>query len=424
LIGVEAHAPGAAPRWVILAAPLALLALFAGLWLAGLTGAYFDAVRWFGVTPYRFPFEDTEAVVSMIQRAARGEVVNLYTPAWLAFARLPVAGVDYNLVGFAVVGAFFASLLLLPRVAGRAALLMMIAASVSSAVVFGVERANMDLALFALAALAATLAERRGLVRLAGYGLLLLGGLLKFYPIAGLALALREKPGRFLAVLVSVLMTVAAFVLLTRDDLARAVESIPMGYPLGNMFGSVTIGAAILDEAHLPMAWVKFVHLPMCAAGIALGFRMGVERRTAQALAALTGLERTFLLTGAMLVCFCFFGAQNIGYRATFLLLVLPGLLALREYSPLRRFRLAPWWGLALMWHQLWRARSLWLAHQLFGKTARDGVQYLVCVVRELMWWALIVVLLGYVVSFAVHSPVGRRLLGPRTRRRGEPAAA
>ena len=49
------------------------------------------------------------------------------------------------------------------------------------------------------------------------------------------------------------------------------------------------------------------------------------------AIAGLGEGERAFLLAGALLVLGCFVAAQNIGYRAVHLLLVLPPLLALRH---------------------------------------------------------------------------------------------
>lgn len=409
--------------------PWLFFAAMAGLFLAGHTGLYYDVIRNFGVTPWRVPFEDTETVMSAVRCVRRGVDVVAnntcdpelrplsYSPLWLALAVFPVTPAWTWWAGLVVDLAFLASLLLLPVARDRRGALAMAAAAVSSGVVFGAERGNNDLVLFVLAALAATLMLRRWGARPVGYALLLLCGLLKYYPMVTLALALREQPRRFGFIALASVALTALFAVVTWHDLSRALQIIPYGYPLGNMFGSVTVGAAVVDELGLPRALQQFIHLPMAAAGLTLGVRLGLAERTREALMSLGEKERWFLLTGGLLTIGCFFSAQNIGYRVVHLLMVLPGLLALRHFGEERRFRLVPWFALAVMWHQLWRARSLWVAHQLFGKTVRDGVQYLVCVVREVFWWSLVIVLVGYVVSFAVHSTVGRAFLD-RVRRR------
>jgi hypothetical protein len=129
--------------------------------------------------------------------------------------------------------------------------------------------------------------------------------------------------------------------------------------------------------------------------------------------------ERMFLLIGSSLIVFCFFVSQNIAYRAIFLVMAMPGLLALRRIAPGRAFAAAPWWVLIVLWHPLWRNRLVWAAHQLLGATGRDAMRYLVCLAREWIWWSLIVVLLGYLVAFAVQSAAWGGLIGAIGRARG-----
>ena len=59
----------------------------------------------------------------------------------------------------------------------------MLAATISTMVVFALERANADILLFILALVAVFLAERGSAARLLGYCVALLAALLKYYPI-------------------------------------------------------------------------------------------------------------------------------------------------------------------------------------------------------------------------------------------------
>jgi hypothetical protein len=412
-------------RVVPLLLPAFIYALGAWTYLAGSPAAYADFVNWLGITAYRVPQGDTWAVLVAIDCVRQGiDVIGPnacmdfdYSPLWLKLSAFRLNGGQFLWAGLVINAGFLLSLLLLPPARSKHDLLAMAAATCSAAVLFGMERANTDLLLFIVLAIGLALLLRPALLRAAGYGLILLAGLLKYYPMAAMILAGRERAGRFLAVAaVSVALT-AAFVALSWPDLSRALGKVPTGQPLGTMFGSLTIPLAIVDEAHLPPGWVRIIHLPMVALGLALGLRRGLDPRTAAALGTLAERERVFLLGGAALILFCFFASQNIAYRSVFLLFTLPGLLALRKFTPGRSFAHAPWWVLVVLWHPLWRNRLIWAAHQLLGTTARDVMRYAVCLVREWFWWSLVVVLIGYVIAFVAGTQAGAPLFAAVARR-------
>jgi hypothetical protein len=103
---------------------------------------------------------------------------------------------------------FIASLSLLPSPQRLVELLLVLAATLSTMVVFALERANADVILFLLALAAGCLAQRGPAAWMIGYGLALLCALLKYYPIMVLTVLFRERIAVFTAV---ALMTAAAF---------------------------------------------------------------------------------------------------------------------------------------------------------------------------------------------------------------------
>src|SRR6185437_1226514 len=88
---------------------------------------------------------------------------------------------------------FLVSVFFLPPAKSWSAAAVMIAALLSSAVTMALERANLDLAIFVVAMMAAGLSLRGPAWRSLGYGLITLAGLVKYYPAIMLLLALRER---------------------------------------------------------------------------------------------------------------------------------------------------------------------------------------------------------------------------------------
>jgi hypothetical protein len=118
--------------------------------------------------------------------------------------------------------------------------------------------------------------------------------------------------------------------------------------------------------------------------------------------------ERSLLLVGGVLCTGCFFGHQNIGYRAVLLLLVLPGLLALVRVAAERRERL------------VYRSTSLLVVLVLWdGIVSRSRPGWFV---MHVAWWWIVFVLLTIVVSLLGGELV--RLAGPCRRLLAGPDAA
>jgi len=221
----------------------------AGLYLAGQKSIYDEILRAWGVDPYKFPFVDTETILSAVRCLRAGvDVIAVnpcdplrrvfdYSPLWLLLAKFPVTEAWLVPAGLFVDITFLLSLLLLPAGRNTSATMLIILGVLSTSVAFGVERANNDLVLFALASVAAALASRTPVLRLIGYAAAMMAGLLKYFPMSLLALTTQERPGRFFAVAAASVAVLALFMATLGDDFIRGVAVTPTGGWFGDMFG-------------------------------------------------------------------------------------------------------------------------------------------------------------------------------------------
>jgi hypothetical protein len=120
------------------------------------------------------------------------------------------------------------------------------------------------------------------------------------------------------------------------------------------------------------------------AAMLGAGLRLGAARRT---LAGLDAARAAYLVAGAAVTVLCFYAAQNVYYRAMFLILTIPGLAR-------RRALLAA--VLLLLWEAVPRAAcGGWVGFWLL---------------REGLWWWVIVELGAVVLAFVTAEVARLRL--------------
>jgi hypothetical protein len=152
--------------------------------------------------------------------------------------------------------------------------------------------------------------------------------------------------------------------------------------------------------------------------------------------ATLSARHTDFLLTGAAIMCGCFFAGQSVIYRGIYLLLVLPGLaeLARRQPTPLGRLLLAsagaaiafvlwvPFFdqflkvaGLTATLNYVGLARQTALRYHYNNYDNFPGLLgYLLWLAGEVAWWWIITLLLAVIGSFVVRTELWwlfRRLL-------------
>jgi hypothetical protein len=420
--------------------------LLAGMaWLYATGSVFYSRIltAWMFI-PWKYPFIDLAAiptwqrcwqlhgfdVYTSASQTSCDTLPIIYSPLWLRLTFLPTDPAWTNWMGLLVVSAFLLSLGLLPlspRPADRA---LIILATFSAPPVFAMERGNVDLIMFLLAVGAALCLEGALPRRILGYGLMLVGGLLKFYPLVLLFLLLRERLRILVAIGLAATAITVGTAIVFLDELRRLTPA-PSGAPFHFMWGArniptgfPTVMRAFLRAADAPPRMIEVLAgspwLPAILAAVLLAATFAIALRLARrpdlraSLAGLSDRTHRFLLIGGILVVGCFFAGQNINYRSIFLLLILPGLLALTQIAANRCLRhifaLATVALLCVLWELTIR---LAVANSFGGSylLLEDSLPiYTVWVVKELAWWWLVTVLITILARFAVDSPAWREL--------------
>jgi len=130
------------------------------------------------------------------------------TGIWLHLRDLGIHEADSTAVGLALLAGYALGLWWLSAGIGRAGALLLAGLVVSPAALLAVERGTTDLSVFFLLALAGLLAERRAL---GAAGAILLAFWLKLFPLAGVAVFLRESRPRALRLGLAVLGVAALY---------------------------------------------------------------------------------------------------------------------------------------------------------------------------------------------------------------------
>jgi hypothetical protein len=394
--------------------------------------------------PWKHPFIDLAAiplwlrcwqlhgydVYTSASWAACGVGPIIYSPLWLRFKFLPTDPSLTNVLGLSLVSVFLLSLGLLPQSRRPIDRVIILLATFSSHLVFAVERANIDLIMFLFAVGAALCLAGTLIWRVLAYGLMVLGGLLKFYPLVLLILALRERLTTLIAVWIAATVAVAGTAFIFFDELRR-LTPVPSGAPFQFMWGARNLPSGfpamvrfLLRTAGVKTPWIEaliesrwvppFLFLLLLAITLVTAMRLARRADLCCSLADCPGRTHRFLLVGGVLIVGCFFAGQNINYRSVFLLLILPGILALSHAAAnrfLRRiFMLTPTSILCVLWNLGIRS----LVADMFGGSydlTRESLPiYSLWLAQELAWWWLITVLAAILIRFVEDSQAWRDL--------------
>ena len=409
---------------------------------------YSSLMRIWGVPAFDFPFLDLHAIFSALECKRQGIDVmqtnpcdvlgrpHSYSPLWLAAAS--IAPIDRHWLAPAGIGLdllFILSLCRLPVPASAAGTLVLVAAALSPVTAYALERANADLIIFLMVMASAPLWLAPWPRRAASYAIVLLAGLLKFYPLALLILTLREPPKRFLALLATALIVIGFFYVYYRAELAEEAQgfsaftmspftdafgfcNLPYGIvalvpTLGLLTAPLGFGPEIIGHAIL--AWLLVVLVQRA-------WRISQDRELGAGLAGIAPGNATFLAVGATLITGCFFaffaGHGNVLYRGIYFLMVLPGLLALARAAKQDPARSLLHQSVALvlflMWSEFFRrsidAAVFLVPSERFANTAR----ILFWAIKELIWWRVIALFCGLLLGFVAESSTGRLLVRKR----------
>ena len=412
------------PAWICRFAPagsaLAVFLAMSWLYREGHREVYAALLQSWGIVPFQFPFLDISGWLAVWECARQGiDVVSfdpcdvLYrgygaSPLWLAAAGVPLGVANTTAVGWVLDLAFIAALSLLPPPQRLVELLLVLAATLSTMVVFALERANADVVLFLLALATGCLAERGPAARTIGYGLALLSALLKYYPIMVLVAVFRERIAVFAAVALAAAGALGVFWAAYHVEIMRGSAEISTGPYNTDLFaannlpfliGILVESGAAPSRFAAALGWVVTAGLYCGLAGAALAICRRLSRfaELRAATAELPGGQRVFMVIGSAVIAGCFFAGQSIGYRGIFLLLVMPGLLALSR-SAGRELR------------ALCLGSATVIVLLMWGECLRQvvGGGFGFWLLRELGWWWSVSLMLALVADFIRESPAWR----------------
>jgi hypothetical protein len=268
-------------------------------------------------------------------------------------------------------------------------------------VAFALERANADIIVFLLAMLAVTLTRRTPRLRVLGYAVALFAGMLKYYPIVLLILAVRERRRVMIAIGLASFGVIALWFLLDRGILRSVANIPPARYFDDHVFDARDLphGLAQIFDWPPPVASGLLLAMVVSMAAMA-GALARLDDVTAR-LRQLSEAEAGYLLVGCILLVGCFLAAQNVVYRGIFFLFVLPGLTALTGMNgrrPLDGLYIgATGMIIVLMWSDTVRAlvNGVLCRFGVCGR-ANEIVHFEVWLVREVMWWAVACILTAF----------------------------
>jgi hypothetical protein len=330
---------------------LGCVALYLSL-VAGLRALWqVDIWPWLGVPSGPSVFFDARNVAAAVECSRLGHdplVDNpcdpwgramFYPRAWLVLRWTGLDQTDTLLFGIVIVAMFvLAFLLLLPRLSLVEGLIAA-AAVCSPAVMFAVERANMDLVIFSGLALAAIMWRRGGAIaQYAAIGLVLLMAVAKLYPALALLAFLPVRRRGAAAAAAAALLVFSAYIVVTRDDIAAISSTVTQGqyysYGARILLGRLYHGL-VGDEWEGSRALAQglvLVAVTLIAAGLLLSLRHRSRgaRPPADGPTIALALETPELIAfrmGALIYIGTFVTGNSFDYRMVFLLLVLPLLL-------------------------------------------------------------------------------------------------
>jgi Glycosyltransferase family 87 len=297
--------------------------------------------RLFGVPAAPTLFFDTRVITSGLDCSRMGIDPLTYNPCdmsgrpmnyprvWLLLRSLGVGESQTDVLGVIFISVFFASFfLLMGRLTmGQGAIVAL--AVCSPSVMFGVERANSDIFVFALVA-AAVVAWRsdRSRGEVAGPPLVLMAAFLKLYPVFALPGYLMTRRRNATVTAAICIAVFAAYVVVYRADIEAIVRATPHGQY--NSYGARILPAAIYHWFDL-QAWGfgSIVKLALAIVPLLIGAPMAWvigRRRLPRPDVGEGDWSRLAFTMGSLLFLGTFAVSVNFDYRLVLLLLTLPQL--------------------------------------------------------------------------------------------------
>jgi hypothetical protein len=298
----------------------------------------YDAWGRLGIPPMNpnLWFADLRSVTSAWDCVSRGEPLmpvnpcdswgrpTIYPDVWLLPRHVGLGEEHTVVLGLLILALFFlAALAVVPAGASVKAGAVYGAALCSPAVMLGVERGNVDVLLFALLVLAVLLAARP----LASAAVLLLGAVLKLYPVLGIGYLARRPERRYRLAAGAVVVGFAIYLVAMWSSISATLEAVPQADDLSyGVRRTSEWVAALLHQHSVPRLWDAIV-IAAVAAVVLLArpwLRMELGVRAGD---AASRRDLDLFWAGAGVYVGSFAVLRSFDYRLVFLLLTLPQLL-------------------------------------------------------------------------------------------------
>jgi hypothetical protein len=355
----------------------------------------FDLWRQFGVPTASPSFLDTRVIVSGWECTRDGLDVLAENPCdpwqrpvnypriWMVVAPLGLDESSAVPLGLTTGAVFLLAALVLVGRLNFGTSLLYAAVLLSPAVMFGVDRGNNDLVIFALLVAALAFFRTKAvLLRAACYSLFLLAAVLKLYPAFAFSVLLRQAPRRAALAVVLTLVPFALYVVATLDDLRLIRSATPRPVSLaygagvlvdgaGERLGGLAGASFLTGEPGRVAAYLAALVLALALAFWLAGQLGPIPPRTTvdRTLDAFWAGASVYIGTFAVL-------GNNWDYRLLFLLLVIPQMLRWTQgVGPLSTIST---WALLAIVGTLWL--SPWLPRLPFSLPLDEALNWLLFV--------------------------------------------
>ena len=335
-----------------------------------------------------------------------------YSPLWLRAVFIPTGKAWTMPIGLGIVLAYLLSLFWLIKPANWRELIVLALACISPMAVYCLERGNADAVIFIMLVIAGVLGAGPPANRILSYSLILLAGLLKFYPLVALSTVLRERPRGFFAITAIAGLIIVGFFYRFREEVSAALKNIPrVGWGAVSLPFDGPVSALHLFPGLEHFGW--FTTLPYALMGALLIITaiqvmyLARNGKMASAYAKMPEQDAIFLLIGAAVIAGCFFAGYSKAHRGIHLIFVVAGLVTMRRAAddPATRAMLgrAVMLVLFLMWERFFRT-ALVNPDEVPDSGIALSAYVLLMLFVQVLWWRLAAILLGVLTIFAINS--------------------
>jgi hypothetical protein len=314
-----------------------LMVMILGILVIGslfLTYGYEKTYGLWNVPTMRPHFADLRVITSASETYAQGIDPLIMNPSdqlqrplnypriWQSLFKI---GVDVNHttgIGVSLILLFFIGNYLFLQKSGAIAVVFVMLALFSPAVLLGIERANIDLLMFFILSTAIVLANKSY-----GYSLclVLFAFILKLYPIFGLTVLLRKDKLTIYKIVLLVIVTVGLYVIITYNDLALISRATPRSIVLS--YGIDVFWMKMSSYNHI--AGIIYKGLSYILLVLVIGKAFTDSENTAKYLSISNDCDYCFdaFRVGGAVYIGTFLIGNNWDYRLMFLLFVIPQLI-------------------------------------------------------------------------------------------------